>query len=411
MIRKDIVTRTLLALTVVLAACDSPEPSAPAADSGDLAAAQLVIQHGTDPEVLQTAIPSFGGLFIDGQGRPTVYVTDLKQSGRARRVLEQFAEENGKSPSDIVVLQGQFKFDDLEAHYNRAWQSAMEVEGAVFSDIDEAHNRLLFGVENRGVATAVHARLRAAGVPEDAYDVEVVEPMRALATLRDVVRPVTGGLQIHFTSYLCTLGFNATFGTTAAFVTNSHCTATQGGVENTVYYQSTSTLAPTPIATEVADPVYLKGGVCPRGKKCRYSDSSRANYNAGFVQFDLGGIAATNGANLTITGLHNITAEADGSRTPVAVGQQVSKTGRTTGTSTGAVTNTCVNTSVQGSQIMQLCQTFVAAAVGSGDSGSPAYTGSGNVTLVGILWGGGTNTFAFSPLRSIKDELGNFTAR
>ena len=72
--------------------------------------------------------------------------------------------------------------------------------------------------------------------------------------------------------------------------------------------------------------------------------------------------------------------------------------------------NTCVNTSVQGSQIMQLCQTFVAAAVGSGDSGSPVYSGSGSVTLVGILWGGGTNTFAFSPLRSIKDELGNFTA-
>ena len=34
----------------------------------------------------------------------------------------------------------------------------------------------------------------------------------------------------------------------------------------------------------------------------------------------------------------------------------------------------------------------------------------GSVTLVGILWGGGTGTFAFSPLRSIKDELGNFTA-
>ena len=56
---------------------------------------------------------------------------------------------------------------------------------------------------------------------------------------------------------------------------------------------------------------------------------------------------------------------------------------------------------------MQLCQTFVAAAVGSGDSGSNVLQGT---TLVGILWGGGTNTYVFSPLRSIKDELGNFTA-
>ncbi|HEY0306345.1 MAG TPA: hypothetical protein VGC44_15325, partial [Longimicrobiales bacterium] len=163
------------------------------------------------------------------------------------------------------------------------------------------------------------------------------------------------------------------------------------------------------IATEVADPTYSKGGVCPRGKKCRYSDSSRAVYQNG-TAFDLGGIASTNGSNLTITGTHNITNEADANRTPVAVGATVSKTGRTTGTSTGQVTNTCVNTSVQGSQIMQLCQTFVAANVGSGDSGSPVYSGSGSVTLVGILWGGGTGTFAFSPLRSIKDELGNFAA-
>jgi hypothetical protein len=167
----------------------------------------------------------------------------------------------------------------------------------------------------------------------------------------------------------------------------------------------------TIIATEVADPGYTKGSPagCPKSKLCRYSDSSRAEYKAG-ITFDLGGIASTSGSNLTITGTHNISAEADANRTPVAVGQTVSKTGRTTGTSTGQVTNTCVNTSVSGTRFLQLCQTFVAAAVGSGDSGSPVYSGSGNVTLVGILWGGGTNTFAFSPLRSIKDELGSFTA-
>jgi hypothetical protein len=410
MIRKEVVTRVLLATTVVLAACSDGEPSAPAADSGDIAAAQLVVRYGTDPQILQTAIPSFGGMYIDEAGRPTVYVTDLRQSNRARRVLESFAEENGKSADDIVVLQSSFKYDDLEQHYNRSWHSAMEVEGAVFSDIDEAHNRLLFGVKNQGVAASVRARLRAAGVPEDAFAVEVVSPIENLATLRDVVRPTTGGLQIHFGNYLCTLGFNASFGGTASFITNSHCTGTQGGVENTAYYQSSSTLAPAVIAREVADPVYVKGGVCPRGKKCRYSDSSRANYVSGFTQYDLGAISSTNGSNLTITGVHNISSEADGSTSPVAVGATVSKTGRTTGTSTGQVTNTCVNTAVQGSQIMQLCQTFVAAAVGSGDSGSPAYTGSGNVTLVGILWGGSGNTFVFSPLRSIKNELGSFTA-
>ena len=145
----------------------------------------------------------------------------------------------------------------------------------------------------------------------------------------------------------------------------------------------------------------------PRGKRCRYSDSSRALYKSG-IAFDLGGIATVSGAgSLNVTGTFQITSENDGTRTPLAVGQSASKVGRTTGLSTGNVTNTCVNTGVSRTKFVQLCQTFVAANVGSGDSGSPVYSGN---TLVGILWGGGTGTFAFSPLRSIKDELGNFTA-
>jgi hypothetical protein len=124
-------------------------------------------------------------------------------------------------------------------------------------------------------------------------------------------------LQIHFTQYLCTMGFNASFGGTAAFITNSHCTATQGGVEGTVYYQPTSSVSGV-IATEVADPAYTRGQLpgCPKSKRCRYSDSSRANYAAG-VTSNLGGIAATNGSNLTITGTRAITNEADANRTPV----------------------------------------------------------------------------------------------
>jgi len=389
------------------AACDTADTTDPL--GGPQNAVVMPAEQATNPVDVARVVPSFGGMYLDEFGRPTVYLTNLSDASRARRVLSAFARENGRDEDDIQFLQANFRLGQLSRWYDETWPEVMEQAGTVFSDVDESTNKMLFGVERAGIATAVNAIMRAHGVPTDAYEVRVVEPIANAATLRDVVNPKVGGLQIHFTQYLCTLGFNVTANNVPSFVTNSHCTATQGGVENTVYYQSTSTLAPTPIATEVADPVYTKGGVCPRGKKCRYSDSSRAVYAVG-VAFDLGGIASTSGSNLTITGTHNITGEADANRTPVAVGATVSKTGRTTGTSTGRVTNTCVNTSVQGSQIMQLCQTFVGAAVGSGDSGSPVYSGSGSVTLVGILWGGGTNTFAFSPLRSIKDELGNFTA-
>jgi hypothetical protein len=69
---------------------------------------------------------------------------------------------------------------------------------------------------------------------------------------------------------------------------------------------------------------------------------------------------------------------------------------------------------VQGSNIVQLCQTFVSAGVGSGDSGSPVFiqTGTSTATLAGILWGGsGTSLFVFSPLANIEraGELGPLT--
>ena len=93
-------------------------------------------------------------------------------------------------------------------------------------------------------------------------------------------------------------------------------------------------------------------------------------------------------------------------------GQVVNKVGRTTGWSQGQVTATCTNTNVSGSNITELCQDFVSASVGSGDSGSPVFAISGgdNVTLLGILWGGsGSSSFVFSPLSNIKGELGNIT--
>jgi hypothetical protein len=394
----------LVLASALVAACDTgSEPTSPL---GGPNLAVVPAEQATDLNVVSKRIPGFGGLFIDEAGRPTVYLTDLSQATNARAILREFAEDNGSSHLEIRFIQARHTANDLAAWYNRTWPEVMAMAGTNFSDLDEANNRILFGVQNAGLQTAIASVMRAQGVPASAYAVEVTEPIRNLATLRDNVNPKVGGLQIHFGNYLCTLGFNYTSGSASGFITNSHCTNTQGGVEGTVYYQPTSTIAPGAIATEVADPLYFKGGVCPKGKKCRYSDSSRSVYNAG-VSFDVGGVATTNGSNLTITSTVNISSEADGSTTPVPVGGTVTKTGRTTGTSTGNVTNTCVNTSVQGSQVMQLCQTFVAAAVGSGDSGSPVRNGS---TLVGILWGGGTNTFVFSPLKSIKDELGGFTA-
>jgi hypothetical protein len=60
---------------------------------------------------------------------------------------------------------------------------------------------------------------------------------------------------------------------------------------------------------------------------------------------------------------------------------------------------------------MQLCQFFVTAGVGSGDSGSPVFKieTSGSATLMGILWGGSGSSFVGSPFNQIVEELGPLT--
>ena len=299
--------------------------------------------------------------------------------------------------------------EDLEALHQKM-RPVFELNGVVFTDADERVGRLVVGVTNRGLATAVEARLKAAGVPLDLVDVVESEPILPMAgTLQDtVVRPLQGGTQIHFTNYLCTLGFNAVRNGVAGFVTNSHCTINQGGVDGTQYYQPISSQSGV-VGQEIADPGYVS---CANGKVCRYSDTSFAQYQNG-VTGSLGTIAKTTGlGSLTISGTFQITGEGSASS------GKVNKVGRTTGWTEGNISNTCVDTGVSGTNIVQLCQTWVTGTgtvVSPGDSGSPVFTISSgtDVVLQGILWGGSTDktTFVYSPIANIErsGELGALT--
>jgi hypothetical protein len=307
--------------------------------------------------------------------------------------------------------------DRLAALFSKASPAVLAVAGTVFGDNDEVNHRLLFGVENERVIPAVRAVLSQLGISSSDYEIRVTAPIHQVATLQDRWRPTQAGIQIHFGQYLCSMGFNADAGTERSFITASHCTNKQGGVEGTQYYQPLSSVDATVIATEVDDPDYFTfrdNPICPRGKICRYSDSSRELYSAD-VESTRGAIAKTSVANdgsLNVVGSFTITSQ-DDNGTGAPVGVAVNKVGRTTGWTQGPVTNTCVNTNVQGSRVQQLCQTFVSAGVGGGDSGSGVFTitSGTEVSLVGILWGGSSDgrTFVFSPLKQVEDELGPLT--
>jgi hypothetical protein len=429
---------------VVLAACqnDRAEPFGTGSLPELQPAQQRVLVGARGQEGLVSSIPGFGGLFLDDDGVATVYVTNpMAVEGVDDEVLSYLGQHGIDAPPEVRVRRGDFTLLQLDEWFEATSPEVLELESAVFVDLDEAANRLTIGVEDAGTADRARRIAIDRGVPEEAVSVFLTDPILPMNSLRDAHSPTVGGLQINFPGYLCTLGFNAEAegdgggggggggkgkgnknsptatvqAIESSFITNSHCTTKQGGVEDTPYWQPLQSVNPVQIATEVEDPDYKRNlPGCPKGRKCRLSDASRARYDNG-TSFTLGAIAipgagpntgsvAWSGATFTIT--------AEGTAT---VGQTVNKVGRTTGWTQGTVTATNVATGVSGTNIVQLGQTFVqdaggAQVVAGGDSGSQVFMGTGgNVTLVGLLWGGnGAGTlFVYSPIANVEAELGN----
>ena len=413
MIHPRTVLRTLAMTAAILAAActDDSGPTSPTSPAGAPLLSQAQQGPSDDPNALGRSVAGFGGFFFDAGGRPTVYLTNPGRRGLAEQALAPFLQAQGLSPAQLVVRRGDFDYSRLESWFAEVAPVALAVPGSVFADLDEASNRLRIGVEHAAALNGVLRVLAARGVPATAAIVEQTEPIGYAATLRNKVRPVLGGLQINFTQFICTLGFNAVRSGVNSFVTASHCSIKQGGVQSTLYYQPLSTTANSFIGTEVSDPAYVSGlPGCPAGRKCRFSDASRAKYATG-VSFTLGRIEKTTGVNnnsVTIAGSFAIGSEGGG-----VVGNTANKVGRTTGWSQGKITNTCVSVNVSGTNITQLCQNIVSAKVGAGDSGSPVFLGatSATVKLAGILWGSdATGTvFAYSPMSGIEKELGSLT--
>lgn len=312
-------------------------------------------------------------------------------------------------PEDALAARGG---QDVAA---TAVAEVMALQGTVFGGQDRDAGILVFGVENAGVARGVQNALTRLGIPATRYDVQLTDPIHFMSdNLRSEHRPVVAGIQLHWSSYVCTLGFSVDHAGGRSFITNSHCTDKQGTTGNTQYNQPSRTASPEAIAFEAHDPAYWKGGECSRGKNCRYSDAARALYVAGVEsQARIAKTTGLNSGSLTVNGHFSITGQDNTSTTFSGTMQKV---GRTTGWTSGDVTDTCVTVNVSGSNIQLLCQTIVrnpgTVIVQGGDSGSPVFTGSSGVTLRGILWGGNSagDLFVFSPFKSVQDELGPLNA-
>ncbi len=349
-----------------------------------------------DSEMAEMAelLPGFGGLFYDEKGRPTVYLTDSSSELQLKSM----------NP-DVVILQGDYDFRTLQ-RYRVELRSALSIDGVVALDVDERSNRVRISINedlNPKQRSQLRRRLMRMSADPDAVIIDESPEFLPHQTVQSTVRPVIGGLQIGFPGFICTLGFvinNAT-----QFITNSHCTLVQGGVENTPYRQNAG--GPL-IGVEVFDPPYGPIPGCPPGRVCRLSDSAFANFNNATTRTQ-GQIARTATCNtggigdFTLNGTFPITAVATAN-----VGQTVTKVGNTTGCRRGNVLQTCVDVGVAGTNITLLCQTIVGAtgqpiSLG-GDSGSPVFIQVGNnATAVGLLWGGNGNgsLMVYSPINQL----------
>ncbi|HEY0554671.1 MAG TPA: hypothetical protein VGG20_10410 [Thermoanaerobaculia bacterium] len=391
-----------------------------------------------DDEMLQMAraLPGFGGLFYDAEGYPNVYLRD-PAAPAALSTLKSLG-------SEVRVRQGDYDFAQL-VEWKRALRPALLGQpGVVFLDADEASNRIVVGLDASDTARAkslvtdgLDKALAAQGVPaaavvyrdapafHDLAGVQTGEKRGApTVTIQSAIRPAPGGVQMIFLqlpyAFFCTSSFNAYLGGAYGFVTNSHCTDNRGQVDGTQYTQGSDPFGAV-VATEIADPAYFTGTPCPAGNKCRYSDSSFAQYNGNSTK--LGGFRflAHPSARGPFEG--SITLRPAGSRFTIAgtgtaaQGQIVNKIGVTTGWTYGQVVATCADVNITGTTYTLLCQNIVTAGADHGDSGSPvfAWTKGNSVTLLGILWGGGTSNgqivFAYSPFASVQDELGTLRVR
>lgn len=419
--------RHLVVGALVLGACrDASNPAAP--DAPRLTAALQQVSQDTNPSQMAVAavVPGFGGYFLDAAERPAVYLINPAERATAEQALATFLVDRGFTASDLRVIQGQYEYGQLDAWYRQARPGVFSVLGIILGDVDEGQNRLRFGVSDGGAADGVRNVLARMGIPAGAAIVEQRAPIVAVATLRDRVRPLIGGLQINFfasptspVTLLCTLGFNALRNGVPSFITNSHCSNVEGGTETpTDYYQNLRAGgAANFIGVEVDDPQWTSQANldCPPPFACRFSDAARAQYAAG-AEFTLGRIARIDEVTTsledqvhTIAGLFAIKSE----RADPVQGEIANKVGRTTGWTRGPTTETCVDVLALGTNHIRLCQAIVSALVDGGDSGSNVFFRRGNnsnVTLLGILWGGSVDEenpeFVYSPMSGIERELG-----
>ena len=219
------------------------------------------------------------------------------------------------------------------------------------------------------------------GAPASAASVEETEPVtfalaaRATApSLQGRVRPLTGGIQVNFPGFLCTLASAPTRGPAQLHheLTLHRC---PGRHERNAYWQPLQSEEPAKIATEAEDPNYRAIPGCPADARLPPEPTHRARSTAAPARRRPGRVRQDREDPKPRPGgphHHGQFPSRTRARPCRPDGQQGGQDDRLV---ERAVTAVCANTSLSGTNITQLCQDFVTAPVGSGRQRLPGIRG------------------------------------
>jgi hypothetical protein len=295
-------------------------------------------------------IPGFAGFYLSNDGILVARLTDMTQATMAGSALAEIALAVSGSTSDVIIESAEYDFASL-----RNWRDMLRPllgpSGVTGLDADERANRVWIGIASDGMRASIMSRLEELAIPLGAVVIEKSEPELRVATLRDSIRPLPGGMQIQGQGLgFCTMnsnGTHATFG--SGFVTASHCTGgTPGAVNSTEFFQPD--IDAEGIGVEVVDAPVFTGGPCPTGRVCQEADAAFIEYHLGGTG-EFGRIAQPN-VKCTSDCIDNPTALAISTTNPrwrihstlsglITQGIGVQKVGRTTGWTSGEVINSC----------------------------------------------------------------------
>lgn len=339
------------------------------------------------------AFPGFGGMYYDTDGVLTVMLTDPTRLAAARPHVERFIRAETRrrvgslpdAPLDIGPVRARRATYDFRlllawrrTHVVRAVSRTSDV---TMTAIDHRRNKIVVGVTSADRMAAVERLMAELPIPASAIELiqfgEIVETASIVnTTLRSVIRPAPGGVQISRQSgsqtKQCTLGFNVvrwlswtTRDTTEYFLTASHCSAARGIVDNSYFGQPGIN---DHGGTEIVDPPYVTYPTagCPPSRICYLADASLYKYPVA-SHSDPGYLARTAVNDIYVSGRISV----DGIGEPTQ-GYTVNMIGRSSGRTVGTVQFPCADVSYPSPSLdTVLCVAIATYSNQTGDSGGP----------------------------------------